>query len=174
MKAKPRPYPGCQCVFLRVQIVAARVVELAVELAERLVDVALPEPNTPEQPVQPARRKPLPASELPVLNRRALPQHPLRDGQLVARHVDHGHAEVGERELRVARKGLFLGAQALAAPRRVTEDEQVHPVLRLQGDRTARRGQRFRAPAGADEQEPQRGVRARQPCVQLDGAVRVA
>ena len=89
--------------------------------------------------MQPAGRKALPAPELPVLNRRALPQHALRDGQLVPRHMDHGDAEVGERELRVARKSPVLGSQALTAPGRVTEDEQVHPVLRLQGNRTARR-----------------------------------
>ena len=49
----------------------------------------------------------------------------------------------------------------------------MHPVVRVQGDGAARRGQGLRPPAGADEQKSQRGVRIRQPLIQLDGAVRM-
>ena len=51
MKAKPRPTWDANAYSCPYKVVAARVVELAVELVQRLVDVALPEPGAAEQPV---------------------------------------------------------------------------------------------------------------------------
>ena len=87
----------------------------------------------------------LAAADLPILDRRAVPQHAFRLGEMPARDVDHRRLKVGEREIGIERERRGAGAQPFLAPRRVTEAEEVPPVRRLERDRAARRADRARA-----------------------------
>ena len=78
-----------------------------------------------------------------------------------------------EREFRIERERRRAGTEAFVAPRRVSQAEQVSPVVGLERERASRRANRARCVPRADEDHGERSVRFGEPLVELDRAPRV-
>ncbi len=160
---------GVRRIFASVETVRFGERPLAREFRQRVFDVVLRESHEPEQPVQSERGVALAAPDLPILDRRAVPEDALRVGEMTARHVNHRRLEVGEGEVRIELERRGAGAQPFVAPRGVAEAKEVAPVAGLEGDRAARRADRAGCVPGADEDQGEAAVRLCEGVVELDG-----
>ena len=111
--------------------------QLAIELGQRTFHVALGQTYERAKPVQTQGRISLAALQLAILNRGAFAKHRIRLVEVAPRDMHHRHLEVRERETGIVGERDAGGAQARAAPGRVSEPEVVTPVGRFQA--TARR-----------------------------------
>ena len=77
---------------------------LAIELAERFLDVILRQSNQSEQPMQAQRGIAVAATDLAILHRRSLTEHGFGLSEMSPGDVDHRRLEMGEREIGVERQ----------------------------------------------------------------------
>ena len=120
--------------------------------------------------MEPLRGIALLAIGLTVLHDGPLAQYGLGAIEMAAGDVHHRHLEVHERKILVEIARASKRLQPFFAPCGVCKTELIAPVARLERDGAARGGQRLGGPAGAHEQERERGVGIGQVAFELDRA----
>jgi hypothetical protein len=144
--------------------------DLPLELRLRLGGMAAGQAHHAQQPVEALGREALVEMVRSVLGDGALAQHGLCPVEGAPRNVDHGRLELRPREVGIELQGPGQRPQPSLAPLRVGQAEVVAPITGIEVDRAPGRALGLGYPAGADQQEGERGVGLGQVALELDGA----
>ena len=147
--------------------------DLAVELFDRGVFVAVGGGQCAAQPVKACRRKPVARPGLSILAGHSFPRHPFSHLEVSARHVHHRRLESGVGEVGIVGERALEGPQPRLAPLGVPQPVLVPPAFWFEADRPLSRSPRLAEGHRAGEQKRQRRVRLGKPIVQPDGPSRV-
>ena len=164
---------GAHLIFATVEAVRIRTRLFAIELLQRLVDVALRQTDESEKPMEAECGIAVAARDLPILYRRSLTKDRFGLPQPPSRDVNHRHLKVRECEIGIERQHIVGRAQPLLSPGGMTQPEKVTPVGGFECYGPAGAGDGFRCFPGADEHEAERGMCFGERIVEPDGPPRM-
>ena len=146
---------------------------LRLECLNGILGIAPRERDHPQQPPQSAGGESTPRPVVALLGAQPFLERRRSRLRRAARDIHHRPLKVRERKVRVPFECARQRVEALGAPRRISQPELVHPVIRFDRDGAQRGVPRGLALARAGQHERQRGMRLGIAVVERDAAARV-